>query len=45
MDISTSDAFIEIDRGPIGTGWTDLTPDEIEARDGPGAIAPGARAF
>ena len=38
MDIETDEAFREIDRGPIGIGWTDLTPEEIEARDGPNAI-------
>jgi len=38
MDIETDEAFREIDRGPIGKGWTDLTADEIEARDGPDAI-------
>ena len=39
MDIATDEAFREIDRGPVGTGWTDLTPEEIEARDGPNAIS------
>ena len=39
MDIATDEAFREIDRGPIGDGWTNLTPEEIEARDGVGAIS------
>jgi len=39
MDIATDEAFREIDRGPVGIGWTDLTPEEIEARDGPNAIS------
>ena len=38
MEIQTFEAFREIDRGPIGKGWTDLTADEIEARDGPDAM-------
>ena len=38
MDIETFEAFREVDRGPIGIGWTDLTADEIEARDGPDAM-------
>ena len=38
MEIGQHEAFREIDRGPIGKGWTDLTPEEIEARDGPRAI-------
>ena len=38
MDIGTFEAFREIDRGPIGQGWTDLTAEEIEARDGPNAM-------
>ena len=38
MEIVTHDAFREVDRGPIGEGWTNLTPDEIEARDGPNAM-------
>ena len=38
MTVETFEAFREIDRGPVGIGWTDLTPDEIEARDGPNAI-------
>lgn len=37
-DVATFEAFREIDRGPIGIGWTDLTADEIEARDGPNAM-------
>jgi broad specificity phosphatase PhoE len=39
MNIETSEAFREIDRGPIGKGWTGLTAAEIEERDGPNAIA------
>eukprot|EP00966_Prymnesium_polylepis_P101636 2353636-Prymnesium_polylepis.1 len=35
MDVETFEAFREVDRGPIGQGWTDLTAEEIEARDGP----------
>jgi len=38
MTVETFEAFREIDRGPVGIGWTDLTPEEIEARDGPNAI-------
>ena len=38
LPVEEFEAFREIDRGPIGTGWTDLTPEEIEARDGPDAI-------
>ncbi len=38
MDVTTFEAFREIDRGPVGTGWTDMTADEVEARDGPGAL-------
>ena len=38
MPVEEFEGFREIDRGPIGTGWTDLTPEEIEARDGEGAI-------
>ena len=38
LPVEEFEAFREIDRGPIGTGWTDLTPEEIEARDGEGAI-------
>ena len=38
MEVETFEAFREVDRGPIGTGWTDLTAEEIEARDGPNAI-------
>lgn len=38
MEIETFEAFREVDRGPIGIGWTDLTADEIEARDGPAAM-------
>jgi len=38
MDIEIDEAFREVDRGPIGIGWTNLTPEEIEARDGPNAI-------
>lgn len=38
LEIATFDAFREVDRGPIGQGWTDLTAEEIEARDGPDAI-------
>jgi len=39
MPVETFEAFREIDRGPIGIGWTNLTPEEIEERDGPDAIA------
>ena len=38
MPVEPFEAFREIDRGPVGPGWTDLTPEEIEARDGPDAI-------
>ena len=38
MPVDTFEAFREIDRGPVGIGWTDLTPEEIEARDGPNAV-------
>ena len=38
MPVETFEEFREVDRGPIGQGWTDLTPEEIEARDGPNAI-------
>ena len=38
MQIETDEAFREVDRGPIGIGWTNLTPEEIEVRDGPDAI-------
>lgn len=38
MEIDTFEAFREVDRGPIGAGWTDLTAEEIEARDGPDAM-------
>jgi broad specificity phosphatase PhoE len=38
MDVLTFEEYREIDRGPIGKGWTDLTAEEIEARDGPNAI-------
>jgi len=38
MEIEAFEAFREVDRGPIGQGWTDLTGDEIEARDGPNAL-------
>ncbi|KAL1508437.1 hypothetical protein AB1Y20_004541 [Prymnesium parvum] len=38
LEVATFEAFREVDRGPIGEGWTDLTKEEIEARDGPGAL-------
>jgi len=38
MSVAQFEAFREVDRGPIGAGWTDLTAEEIEARDGPNAI-------
>ena len=38
LEVETFEAFREIDRGPIGIGWTDLTAEEIEARDGPNAM-------
>eukprot|EP00930_Biecheleria_cincta_P064500 TRINITY_DN50084_c0_g1_i1.p1 TRINITY_DN50084_c0_g1~~TRINITY_DN50084_c0_g1_i1.p1 ORF type:complete len:290 (-),score=31.62 TRINITY_DN50084_c0_g1_i1:265-1053(-) len=38
IEVQMHDAFREVDRGPIGIGWTDLTAEEIEARDGPGAM-------
>jgi len=38
LPVEEFEAFREIDRGPIGIGWTGLTPEEIEARDGPDAI-------
>lgn len=38
MEVQTHEAFREVDRGPIGIGWTDLTAEEIEARDGPNAM-------
>jgi len=38
IDVATFEAFREIDRGPIDKGWTDLTAEEIEARDGPNAM-------
>ncbi|KAL3925921.1 MAG: hypothetical protein SGPRY_003533 [Prymnesium sp.] len=38
MEIETFEAFREVDRGPIGKGWTDLTKEEIEERDGPKAM-------
>lgn len=38
MEIVTHEDFREVDRGPIGVGWTDLTAEEIEARDGPNAM-------
>ena len=38
MEIATFEAFREVDRGPIGQGWTDMTVEEIEARDGPNAL-------
>lgn len=38
LEVATFEAFREVDRGPIGKGWTDLTKEEIEARDGPNAI-------
>ena len=38
MPVEQFEAFREIDRGPIGLGWTDLTPEEIEARDGEGVL-------
>ena len=30
MEVATFEAFREIDRGPIGKGWTGLTAEEIE---------------
>jgi len=38
MEVECFEAFREVDRGPIGIGWTDLTAAEIEARDGPNAM-------
>ena len=38
MNIESFEAFREVDRGPIGIGWTDLTAEEIEATDGPNAM-------
>jgi hypothetical protein len=38
MAIEEFEAFREVDRGPMGRGWTDLTAAEIEERDGPKAM-------
>ena len=38
MEVATFESLREVDRGPIGDGWTNMRPDEIEARDGPNAM-------